>query len=589
LVETAERETMAGTLPISVAERRLTVTRWDLLAVLLVLGVMVFLAEASRHLLAPLTDLQMTPISLDPANLPEYAARTTLRMLAALALSLVFTFTYATLAAKNKHAERLLVPLLDILQSVPILGFISVTVVFFMSLVPGRVLGAEFAAVFAIFTSQAWNMAFSFYQSLRTVPTELVEASHMFRLSPWMRFWRLDVPFAMPQLIFNMMLSMSGSWFFVVASEAISVGNTTITLPGVGSYIALAIEQKSLVAVAWAIGTMLVVILLYDQLLFRPLVAWSDRFRFEQEAGALPPRSWVLDVLRRSGVVAHLGDQLSLVWRRSLPRRLLHSSTKPMVAPMIVRSDRDDRGIARLWTAIVAAVALVAIWQIGRFIADGVNLAEVGKAVLLGVATLVRVVVLIAIASLVWVPIGVAIGIRPHLSNLIQPVAQFLAAFPANLLFPIAVSAIVAFRLNPDIWLSPLMILGTQWYILFNVIAGATAIPAELRDAGTNLQVHGWLWWRKIGLPAVFPYYVTGAITASGGSWNASIVAEVATWGDVRLQANGLGAYIAVATEAGDFHRIVLGIVVMSTFVVVINRAFWRPLYWYAERKFRLG
>jgi NitT/TauT family transport system permease protein len=199
------------------------------------------------------------------------------------------------------------------------------------------------------------------------------------------------------------------------------------------------------------------------------------------------------------------------------------------------------------------------------------------------------VIVLIAVASVVWVPIGVAIGIRPHLSNIVQPVAQFLAAFPANLLFPIAVSAIVAFRLNPDIWLSPLMILGTQWYILFNVIAGAAAIPAELRDVGTNLQVHGWLWWRKIGLPAVFPYYVTGAITASGGSWNASIVAEVASWGDVRLQANGLGAYIAVATEAGDFHRIVLGIVVMSAFVVVINRAFWRPLYWYAERKFRLG
>src|SRR5580704_15164440 len=586
---------MACTLPVSVAERRLTLSRWDLFAVLLVLGVMVFLAEASRHLLVPLAELKMTPISLDPANLPEYAARTTLRMLAALVLSLVFTFTYATLAARNKHAELVLVPLLDILQSVPILGFISVTVVFFMALAPGRVLGAEFAAVFAIFTSQSWNMAYSFYQSLRTVPVELVEASRVFRLSPWMRFWRLDVPFAMPQLIFNMMLSMSGSWFFVVASEAISVGNTTITLPGVGSYIALAIEQRSLSAVAWAIGTMLVVILLYDQLLFRPLVAWSDRFRFEQEAGALPPRSWVLDVLRRSGVVARLGDQLSLVWRRSLPRRLLHSNAKPTnarptkVKPTVAQPDRDDRWIARAWTAAVAALALLAIWQIGRFIADGVNLAEVGKALLLGVATLVRVVVLIAIASVIWVPIGVAIGIRPHLSNLIQPVAQFLAAFPANLLFPIAVSAIVAFRLNPDIWLSPLMILGTQWYILFNVIAGAAAIPAELRDAGTNLQVHGWLWWRKIGLPAVFPYYVTGAITASGGSWNASIVAEVATWGDVRLQANGLGAYIAVATEAGDFHRIVLGIVIMSSFVVVINRAFWRPLYWYAERKFRLG
>jgi NitT/TauT family transport system permease protein len=574
---------MAWTLPISVAERRLTLSRWDLFAVLLVLGVLVFLAEASRHLLAPLSELKMTPISLDPANLPEYAARTTLRMLAALVLSLVFTFTYATLAARNKHAELVLVPLLDILQSVPILGFISVTVVFFMSLAPGRVLGAEFAAVFAIFTSQAWNMAFSFYQSLRTVPVELVEASRVFRLSSWMRFWRLDVPFAMPQLIFNMMLSMSGSWFFVVASEAISVGNTTITLPGVGSYIALAIEQRSLSAVAWAIGTMAIVILLYDQVLFRPLVAWADRFRFQQEASALPPKSWVLTVLRRSGAVETLGDRLSLVWRRSFYR-----GTAPM-KPMVTAPEREDKLFLGLWRAVVMLLVLVVLWEIGRFIIEGVSLAEVAKAVLLGLATLIRVTILIAIASLIWVPIGIAIGIRPHLSNVVQPVAQFLAAFPANLLFPIVVSGIVAYHLDPDIWLSPLMILGTQWYILFNVIAGATAIPVELRDVGTNLQVRGLLWWRKIGLPAVFPYYVTGAITASGGSWNASIVAEVASWGNVHLEARGIGAYIASATEAGDFHRIVLGIVVMSVFVVAINRVFWRPLYWYAERKFRLG
>ena len=393
---------MAWTLPISVAERRLTLSRWDLFAVLLVLGVMVFFAEASRHLLAPLSELKMTPISLDPANLPEYAARTTLRMLAALMLSLVFTFTYATLAARNKHAELVLVPLLDILQSVPILGFISVTVVFFMSLAPGRVLGAEFAAVFAIFTSQAWNMAFSFYQSLRTVPVELVEASRVFRLSPWMRFWRLDVPFAMPQLIFNMMMSMSGSWFFVVASEAISVGNTTITLPGVGSYIALAIEQRSLSAIGWAIGTMLIVILLYDQLLFRPLVAWADRFRFEQEAGALPPKSWVLTVLRRSGAVETLGDRLSLVWRRSF-----HRGGAP-AKPMITAPDREDKLFLGLWRAVVLLVVLIVLWEIGRFIVEGVNLAEIAKAVLLGLATLLRVTVLIAIASLIWVPIGVA-------------------------------------------------------------------------------------------------------------------------------------------------------------------------------------
>src|SRR6202142_3619842 len=319
---TAGRRDMRVFVPSSVSDWTRLFSRWDILAVLLILGLLVFLGEASRHLFEPLADLQRTPPSLDPANLPEYAARPTLRMFIAMALSLLFTFTYATLAAKNKQAERILVPLLDILQSVPILGFISVTVVFFMALAPGRVLGAEFASIFAIFTSQAWNMAFSFYQSLRTIPTELEEASRNFRLSPWMSFWRLDVPFAMPQLIWNMMMSMSGSWFFVVASEAISVGNTTVTLPGIGSYIALAIEHRDLAAVCWAIGTMLIVILIYDQVLFRPLVAWADRFRFEQEPGGVPPRSWVFDVLRRSRMVERLSQPLGVLWRRSLrPRR----------------------------------------------------------------------------------------------------------------------------------------------------------------------------------------------------------------------------------------------------------------------------
>ncbi|MDE2375450.1 MAG: ABC transporter permease subunit, partial [Hyphomicrobiales bacterium] len=320
-------------VPISVGRWGRFFSRWDVLAVLLILGLLVFLAEASRHLLQPLAELQRRPVSLDPANLPEYAARTTLRMLIAMALSLLFTFTYATLAAKNKHAERLLVPLLDILQSVPILGFISITVVFFMELAPGRVLGAEFAAIFAIFTSQAWNMAFSFYQSLRTVPAELVEASRNFRLSPWMSFWRVDVPFAMPQLIWNMMLSMSGSWFFVVASEAISVGNTTITLPGVGSYIALAITQRDLTAVGYAIFTMAIVILIYDQILFRPLVAWADRFRFEQEPGVLPPRSWMLDVLRRSRLIDRLTLPFAKLWRRLLRVRWGEGTESPKRVP----------------------------------------------------------------------------------------------------------------------------------------------------------------------------------------------------------------------------------------------------------------
>jgi len=571
-------------VPISVGGWGRFFTRWDVLAVLLILGLLVFLSEASRHLLQPLSELQRQPVSLDPRNLPEYAARTTLRMLVAMLFSLLFTFTYATLAAKSKRAERLLIPLLDILQSVPILGFISITIVFFLALAPGRVLGAEFAAIFAIFTSQAWNMAFSFYQSLRTVPNELAEASRNFGLSPWMRFWRLDVPFAMPQLIWNMMVSMSGSWFFVVASEAISVGNTTITLPGVGSYIALAIERRDLAAVCYAIVTMLIVILIYDQVLFRPLIAWADRFRFEQEPGVVPPESWVLDVMRRSRLVDRLTEPFASSWRR-----LLVAGWWKEAVPAKREVQPQHGWVTFQWAAVTVALTALALWQVVSFVLQDISASDVLAAFLLGLATFSRIVVLIALASIIWVPIGVWVGTRTKVANLVQPVAQFLAAFPANLLFPIAVSAIVALKLDPNIWLSPLMILGTQWYILFNVVAGAAAIPAELRAVGVNFRVRGLLWWRRIALPAVLPYYVTGAITASGGSWNASIVAEVASWGDEHLRAYGLGAYIAEQTEAGDFHRIVLGIAVMSFFVVVINRVFWRPLYLYAERKFRIG
>ena len=571
-------------VPISVGGWPRFFTRWDVLAVLLILGLLVFLAEASRHLLQPLSELQRKPVSLDPRNLPEYAARTTLRMLIAMVLSLLFTFTYATLAAKNKQAERLLIPLLDILQSVPILGFISITVVFFMALAPGRVLGAEFAAIFAIFTSQAWNMAFSFYQSLRTVPTELVEASRNFGLSPWMRFWRLDVPFAMPQLIWNMMMSMSGSWFFVVASEAISVGNTTITLPGVGSYIALAIEHRDLAAVGYAIVTMLIVILIYDQVLFRPLVAWADRFRFEQEPGMIA--AGILGARRAAPLPAgRSADSTVRVVLAALAGRALVEGSRDRSSASRRRSTAGSLFSGR---PSLSRSSRLPLWQVARFVMQDITLSDVVAAFLLGLATFSRIVVLIALASIIWVPIGVWVGTRPQVANFVQPVAQFLAAFPANLLFPIAVSAIVALKLDPNIWLSPLMILGTQWYILFNVVAGAGAIPAELRAVGANFRVRGWLWWRRIALPAVLPYYVTGAITASGGSWNASIVAEVASWGDEHLRAYGLGAYIAEQTEAGDFHRIVLGIAVMSFFVVVINRAFWRPLYAYAERKFRI-
>jgi NitT/TauT family transport system permease protein len=568
--------------PVSIEARRLLPSRWDLLAAVLVLGFIILFADASRSLIQPLSSITGHTLSLDPVYLPGYALRTALRMLIALGVSLIFTFSYATWAVKSPRAGTLLVPLLDILQSVPILSFLSVTVVWFLSLSPGRVFGAELACVFAIFTSQAWNMAFSFYQSLRTVPEELTEAGRMFGLNAWARFWRIEAPFGTPPLIWNMMMSMSGGWFFVTISEAISVGDTNIALPGIGSYIAVAIAQKNLTAIFYAILTMLLVILIYDQLLFRPLLAWADRFRIDNEQSDEPPQSWVLTMLRRSKFIDWLTAPFDRMIRWSYQFQPPHFGSRAV--------QKDARGPVGdiVWYAILAALGIYGAFRIYAFAHANLTWGDLGTTLGLGFITLVRVIVLIALASLVWTPIGIYVGLRPSLTRVVQPVAQFLAAFPANILFPLAVSLIVLWKLNPDIWLSPLMVLGTQWYILFNVIAGASAMPKELRDASDSFGVRGWLWWRKVALPCVFPFYVTGAITASGGAWNASIVAEIVNWGDKTLRAHGLGAYIEDAVTSGDFRRVVLGSAVMSFFVVVVNRILWRPLYWYAERKFKL-
>jgi NitT/TauT family transport system permease protein len=570
-------------LPLAVLRTRYVPGGWDVLAFALVFVFFIYCAQAAHGLTGSLARLQATPISLDPWALVDYSARTALRMVLAMLASLLFTFTYATLCARSRRAEVILVPLLDFLQSVPILGF-SFTILFFLQLTPGRVAGAELAAIFLIFTSQAWNMAFSFYHSLRSIPDEMVEAARNFQLSPWMRFWRLEVPFAMPALIWNMMMSMSGGWFFLVFSEAITVGHTTVSLPGVGSYIALAIEQRNLAAIGWAIAAMFVVILAFDQLLFRPLTASADWFRLDQEAGFTESPSWALTMMRRSKFLRLISRGFAALLRLGMKPRRPHAAPGAPGA-QVWRARWADYA----WYALLVLIGIGAVWKIALWVLAEVQPAEIGRVLLYGLITLARVAVLIALASLIWVPIGVWVGLRPRVASIVQPIAQFLAAFPANLFFPIVVSAIVLLKLTPDIWLSPLMILGTQWYILFNVIVGASAIAPDLRYAGENLGVRGWLWWRRVALPAVFPFYLTGAITASGGSWNASINAEVAAWGTETVRAHGLGAYIADSTAAGDFQRNVLGIMVLSLLVVILNRVFWRPLYARAERKFRIS
>ena len=553
--------------------------RWDLAALICVFGAFVVLAQTARGTLVPLDAPEAVAIHLDPAWLPYYALRTTLRMFAAMLASLLFALVYAAAAAKSRRAALVMVPALDILQSVPILGFLSFTVVFFMNLFPGRVLGLELAAIFAIFTSQAWNMAFSLYQSLSTVPAELREAARSFRLSPWQRFWRVEVAFGIPGLVWNTMISMSGGWFFVVAAEAISVGDQNWKLPGIGSFVALALEQRDIGAVMWTIVTMLVVILAYDQLLFRPLVAWSTKFRVDDSPAAAIPEPWLLRLLRRTRLLRRGGEAFGRLLTDLGGMRLAGTT-----AFTPARRQASPVGDAVFAVALTGVVGL-AVWHITTLIAADLGLGDVLTAFWLGCLTLLRVMVLMVLASLIWVPIGVWLGLRPVWARRAQPVALFFAAFPANLLFPPVVLLIVHYGLNAEIWLSPLMILGPQWYILFNVVAGASVLPPDLLLAAQNFRVGGWLWWRRVMLPGIFPYYVTSAITASGGAWNAAIVAEVASWGDVRLKAHGLGAYIADATVAGDLPRVVLGVAMMCGFVLLVNRLVWRPMHEFATRR----
>lgn len=553
--------------------------RWDWALLPLVLALLAILAWGAMQMDRPFVLGQQAPILLDPALLPWYLMRTILRMFAALACALVFTCAFAVAATRWRAAEKVLVPLLDVLQSVPILGFQAIAIAPFIALFPGRLLGVECAAIFAIFTSQAWNMAFSLYQSMKTIPPELAEAARVFRLSAWQRFWRLELPYALPALLWNMMMSMSGGWFFLVAAEAISVGGQDIKLPGIGAWIAVAIEHRDGGAIAWAIGAMFAGIVLYDQLFFRPLLAWADKFRFE-EAGAegeAVRRSWLLDWGRCSKWMRAVSDA---AWER-LARTLAWFPGARAVAPARPAPAWQARAV----DAALVVLALLGAWRFLVFIHAQVGWGEALRVVGLGCITLARVLLLIALASLFWVPVSVWIGLRPRWAQKVQAVAQFLAAFPVNLMFPLVVYLLVHLRLTPNVWLSPLMVFGTQWYILFNVVAGASVLPGELRLAAANLGLSGWLKWKRVYLPAVFPSFVTGAITASGGSWNASIVAEYVSWGQTSLVADGLGSYIKQMTDAGDFHRIALGIGVMCVFVMLLNRFFWRRLYELAERR----
>jgi NitT/TauT family transport system permease protein len=575
---------------LGAAEIKRAFTWVDLVVLLGVFGLLWTVLHFGQGMIVHFDESQSPAISTDTRNIPYYAGRTVLRMWVAFGFSLLFTFAVGYAAAKNRIARSIILPTLDILQSVPVLGFLSITVTGFMALFPGSLLGVECASIFAIFTGQVWNMTFGFYHSLVTIPKDLGEAATNFRLSRWQRFETLEVPSSMHSLIWNSMMSFGGGWFFVAQSEAITVLNKNIKLPGLGSYMATAVEKGDNTAAIWAIIAMLAVILASDQLIWRPLLAWADKFKMELIESGRKPESWLYSFLRRAYIFSWIEEKILEPVSDAFTRlrikvsalRVIPENPKKLASGWTLRILGAVVGVYLAYQVILGVIAAV------DAVYNHVTWGQFGHLCFLGLLTMGRVALMTVFATLIWTPIGVWIGSKPDIARLAQPFAQIAASFPVNMTFPFVVGFFVAAHIGIN-WGSILLIaMGTQWYILFNVIAGAMAIPNDLKEAARTYGLKGWELWRTLILPAIFPFWVTGACTAAGGAWNASIVAELATWGDTTLKADGLGAYIAEVTQKGDTPMIISSIAVMCIFVVLTNKLLWRRLYGYAEKRFHL-
>jgi NitT/TauT family transport system permease protein len=518
-----------------------------------------------------------------PLALPAYAGYSLLRITFAYLLSLAFTLVYGYIAAYNPRAERFMIPLLDVLQSIPVLSFLPGVMLAMVALFPGRQLGVEAGAILLIFTGQVWNMAFSFYASLKSVPKEMREAAKVYGFSWWQRFIQMELPSAAIGLVWNSMMSVAGGWFFLMACEMFVLGSRDFRLPGLGSYLQTAASAGDTPSILWGVGTMIAIIVLLDQFIWRPVIAWAEKFKVEQVESTDTPRSWVLDVIRRSRSLAKLREETF----RPLSERLMLHFSQP-------QTEQSEEPYPRwkLWLGrIMAALALVAIgYGVVRvaMVLSGLSKAELNEAGFGLLATFVRVNLALLIGALWTVPVGVAIGFNPRLARIAQPLAQIAASVPATALFPVVLLLLIRIGGGLGVGSIVLLLLGTQWYILFNVIAGAIAIPTDLKECCSIFRLEGLQRWKKLILPGIFPYLVTGLVTASGGAWNASIVAEYFHFKGHIYTTAGLGATISQATDAGNFHLLLAATMMMAATVVTINRLVWRRLYALAETRFRL-
>jgi NitT/TauT family transport system permease protein len=535
-----------------------------------------------RHWLGPFTPA--VEISRSPLALPVYAGYSLLRITIAYVLSLIFTLVYSYVAAYNKRAERFMIPLLDVLQSIPVLSFLPGVMLAMVALFPGRQLGVEAGAILLIFTGQVWNMAFSFYASLKSIPTEMREAAKVYRFSWWQRFTQMELPFAAIGLVWNSMMSVAGGWFFLMACEMFVLGPRDFRLPGLGSYLQTAASSGDTTSILWGITTMIAVIVLLDQFVWRPVIAWAEKFKIEQVQSADVPRSWVLNILKHSEGLARLRDK---TWQPVGERVMQH-----FAQPHTKENESEVPPVWRTWLLRALAVATLALVGYGvarvAVILSGLQRAELREAGIGLGATFLRVNLALLIGALWTIPAGVAIGFSSRLARIAQPLAQIAASVPATALFPVVLLLLIRVGGGLGVGSIVLLLLGTQWYILFNVIAGTMAIPTDLKECCSVFQMRGIERWKKLILPGIFPYLVTGLVTASGGAWNASIIAEYFHFKGHIYTTTGLGATISQATDSGNFDLLLAATMMMAAAVVTVNRLVWRRMYALAETRFRL-
>jgi NitT/TauT family transport system permease protein len=536
------------------------------------------LVEVGRNWLGPFHP--QVEISRSLGALPVYAGYSLLRIALAYVLSLLFAVTYGYVAAYRPRAERFMIPLLDVLQSIPVLSFLPGVMLAMAALFPGRQLGVEMGAVLLIFTGQVWNMAFSFYASLKSIPREMREAATIYRFNWWQRFLQIELPFATIGLVWNSMMSVAGAWFFLMACEQFG----DFRLPGLGSYLQAAADNGDTRSILLGILTMVAVIVLIDQFVWRPVIAWAEKFKMEQVESASAPTSWVLDFLRRSRGVA--------LFRKRAVRPLREQMVHYFARQNQSRSESTDENPAILWLWRVVGVAALSVigYAVVRVVMiltalHGSEFHEIGVGL---AATFLRVNLTLALGALWTIPVGVAIGFNPRLARIAQPLAQIAASVPATALFPVVLLVLIRLGGGLGVGSIVLLLLGTQWYILFNVIAGAIAIPTDLKEAASVFGIRGWERWRKLILPGIFPFLVTGMITASGGAWNASIVAEYFHFKGQTYSTVGVGAMISGATDAKNFDLLLASTIALAAVVVTTNRLLWRRLYRLAETRFKL-